>query len=435
MKQLIVSSFLSLTLFTAFSQTGVRVTGGTVYQVTIRNSSYNFNHAMYSVFIPGGVKKIKGIFVHQHGCTMEGRGVATAYDLQYQAFAKKWDLAVVGPDLFPKPGSSCHEWIHPVEDGSAAALLAGLESVVRLSGHEELSTAPWLLWGHSGGGYWVLAMLDTYPDRIIAAVCYSAAFDPAFTYSKEALKVPVLLRHAGPGDFNNPGVDCWGTALHSFAKIRKMGGLVSIAYNPKQNHNLSYIRYMTIPFFESVLSQRLSPGSAEGLKGMDMSKAWLCDTTTAGKVNIFRASTFMGDKLAMSWLPDSMCAAKLKEYITTCTVVDNTPPVAPDDLELVKEEEILKLIWRADADIESGIKCFNIYRNGKMVMRYPPFGDFQSFSTNGDDAVPVVPPSMSVTFLYDVINENDSISVATVNSFGLESPKAKAGCGSNQNDK
>ncbi len=436
---LVYFTLLIVAWTTAKGQTTSQVVpGGKVYQTTVVNGAYKFDHADYSVFIPDGIREIRGVFIHQHGCGMQGHGAATAYDIQYQAFAKKWHLAVIGPDLYPKPGSPrCTDsWIHPVEDGSGPALLAGLDRIASFSKHPELTTVPWLLWGHSGGGYWVLAMMNTYPDRILAAVCYSPAFDPLFPYSKAATDIPVMIRHAGPGDFNNPGVNCWGTALHTFSILRNMGGLASIAYTSGQGHNLSYIRYMAIPFFESVLARRLPLNGSMELKKMDQSKAWLCDTTTTGTVQIYKASTFTGDKRAMSWLPDSTCAVKFMEYITTNTVKDITPPFSPENLKLVESgDTVMELSWQAGADIESGIRCFNIYRNDKHFARYPSTGDFQSFNTNGDDAVPVNPPPMSYRFPADGINGNDTIAITTVNRFYLESSKTKIVWNNHNTDK
>lgn len=396
--------------------------GGTIYKISLRDNLYKFDHASYAVFIPEGISEIRAVFVHQHGCAMEGHGASIAYDLQYQAFAKKWHLAIVGPDLYPKPKSSCDEWIHPIEDGSGPALLAMFDSIGCRSNHPELSEVPWLLWGHSGGGYWVLAMLKTYPERIMGAVCYSAAFDPNFNYSESVAKIPVLLRHAGGGDLNKP-VNCWGTALHAFSKIRNMDGLISIAYNAGQNHNFTHLRSMVIPFFESVLEQRLAPKNGLSMNDMDQAKAWLCDTTTTGVPGIYKASTFKGNKLGMSWLPDSACAAKFSEYISTGIVKDVTPPPAPTNLKLASEKVSMKISWNADADIESGIQCFNIYKNGALCDRVPARGIFQTYSTNGDDAVPINPVPMSYRFSVKELTRKDTVTVTTVNSFNLESVK------------
>ena len=47
----------------------------------------------YTVWIPDGVTKLRGVIVHQHGCGAGAcRGGATAaYDLHWQALARKWD--------------------------------------------------------------------------------------------------------------------------------------------------------------------------------------------------------------------------------------------------------------------------------------------------------------------------------------------------------
>ena len=221
--RIIIAFVFSILIFqTVYGQTGIKVPNGIVYNVTIRDDSFHFDHADYFVFIPDGVENIQGVFIHQHGCTVEGRGAATAYDVQYQVFVKKWNLAVIDPDLYPKPGASCRDWRDPVDDGSGPALLLAVENIADFSCHQELTTVPWLLWGHSGGGYWVLNMLKTYPEQIIAAVAYSPAFNPQYSYLEKVKKIPVLIRHAGAGDCNSLGIACWETVLNSFSKIRYM---------------------------------------------------------------------------------------------------------------------------------------------------------------------------------------------------------------------
>ena len=48
---------------------------------------------IYTLWLPDNVKTIRGIIVHQHGCgtgACKG-GETAAYDLHWQALAKKWD--------------------------------------------------------------------------------------------------------------------------------------------------------------------------------------------------------------------------------------------------------------------------------------------------------------------------------------------------------
>src|SRR3546814_5631774 len=100
-------------------------------------------------------------------------------------------------------------------------------------------------------------MMKTYPKRIMAAFCYSPAFDPSWDYSEDALKIPVMIRHAGANDSNSPYGRCWETALNTFHKLRSECGFSIIACTPFQNHNYSFVRYMAILFYESVHEKRL----------------------------------------------------------------------------------------------------------------------------------------------------------------------------------
>jgi pimeloyl-ACP methyl ester carboxylesterase len=390
------------------------VAGGKIYIITQISTSYKIDSARYGVFIPDGIDTIQGVFIHQHGCTMEGRGLSTAHDLQYQAFAKKWKLAIIGPDLYAK--ANCHDWKDP-SSGSAAALFKTLEDIGMLTGHKELLDAPWLLWGHSGGGYWSQAMMTAYPERVLALFSYSPGLKPEWEYNSKTSKIPIMIRHAGPeGD-----ACCWLTALKTFHQLRQLGSYVSIAYTSYQNHNYSYVRYMAIPFFEAALLQRLPKGkntSYKSMGAMDATKAWLAETAT---LNIYPAATYPKNKLNASWFPDSLTAAKWREYVITGTIVDRTPPPAPFALQMNRRHNVtVSVSWKADADIESGISHFNIYRDNQFIARFPSSGAYQSFDTNGDDAYPITLPPLQtdITLLW---NDAAKISISTVNHFGMES--------------
>jgi pimeloyl-ACP methyl ester carboxylesterase len=397
----------------------LRLWNGKVYQVSLSGELYPFEHADYGVFIPNGVRRISGVLIHQHGCGMERFGITIPYDIQYQSFAKKWSLAIVEPVLY----GDCNRWRDP-ESGSGIALLEALKKVASLSGHEELNAVPWLLWGHSGGGYWTLAMMKNYPERILAVFSYSPAFDPKWPYPVAAARIPLLIRYAGNNDCILNGTDCRGTALNAFNKLRKMNAPVSIAKNSGQNHNFSYVRYMAIPFFESALSQRLLRKTSGKMKDLDPSKSWFGDTTT---LQVFKVGSFPGNKESLCLFSDSMSALKWKEFVSTGTIADQTPPSSPYDLQVKCENDSIKLIWKADADIESGIKYFKIFKNEEFISRFPESGSFQTFDTNGDNAIPVKVPEMKYTVMLKD-RKKLVISIRTVNHFDLESEDAKIEC-------
>lgn len=417
-KNIVVFILIFLFRGNAFCQTeAINAWNGKIYKIEINGGGQlHFVKAKYSLFIPKECNKVAGVLIHQHGCTMEGTGEPIVTDIQYQAFAKKWNIAVLAPDMTPHQ-KNCMEW-SDIDNGSEEALFTALDSLGYKSGHNEIKNVPWLLWGHSGGGNWVLSMLNKHPDRVIALVGYSAAFDIPYDYPPAAYKVPLLLRHAGDNDYEK----CWLTAVNNFAKLRNENGLIAIAHNLHQNHNLSYIRYISLAFFESALKQRL-PRTGTKMKDMDERKEWLGDTAiTNGVFNIYKGAAFKGNKKALSWLPDSLFAIKYREYVLTGTLQDDTAPPSPYDATFSFQSDTCAMQWKADADVESGIRCFNIYQNGKLFMRYPEEGDFQKFDLNGDNPIPQVAPPMRIN-IPGVKISSGLLEITTVNRQGLESLK------------
>ena len=389
----------------------------TIVMVTLNGADCPFaDHADYGVYIPTRTESLHGVLILQHGCGMEQFGITRPYDLQYQAFARKWKLAVIETALY----GTCGLWRDPAS-GTANALFKVLNNIGDQTGHPELNTIPWLLWGHSAGGYWTLAMLKAYPERIMAAVCYSAAWDPQWDYPEATAKIPVLLRHAGANDGDASSL-CWATAVHSFLKLREMDAPVSIAYNAGQNHNFSYLRYMAIPFYEAVMKQRMpEEENCSVMRDIDRSQAWLSDTLS---LQICKESDYFGNKSGLCLFPDETTAKNWKEFVSTGKVADKTPPPAPFNVKVKWNNNALEVTWEADADIESGIQRFNIFKNGILVGKLPETDVFQKFDRNGDNTVPVDVPEMKFR-IAGAENEKTTISVQTVNHFNLVSEKAE----------
>lgn len=388
----------------------------TIIRITLKGADCQFaDHADYGVYIPTRSESLRGVLILQHGCGMEQFGITRPYDLQYQAFARKWKLAVIETALY----GNCGTWRDP-GSGTANALFKVLNEAGDKTGHPELNLVPWLLWGHSAGGYWTLAMLKAYPERIMAAVCYSAAWNPQWDYPAATAKIPVLMRHAGAND-GDPSTLCWATAAHTFAKLRNMDGPVSIAYNAGQNHNFSYIRYMAIPFFEAVMKQRMPEGNTSNMRDIDRAQTWLGDTLS---LQIYKESDYTDTKSGLCLLPDETTAKNWKEFVSTGTVTDKTPPPAPFNVKAKWNNNALEVTWEADADIESGILRFNIFNNGTLVGKLPETGGYQTFDTNGDNTLPVIVPEMKFR-ITGIENAHTTIGVQVVNHFNLTSERTE----------
>jgi poly(3-hydroxybutyrate) depolymerase len=155
----------------------------------------------YTLWVPPGVKTLRGLIVHQHGCG-EGScksGQTGAYDLHWQALAAKHECALMGPSYEQPDKADCQLWCDP-RNGSDKAFQKSLTDLGGQSGHPELATVPWALWGHSGGGHWVGGMVLLHPDRVAAAWLRSGVppltqveGKPApYQISDVALQVPLL---------------------------------------------------------------------------------------------------------------------------------------------------------------------------------------------------------------------------------------------------
>jgi hypothetical protein len=180
---------------------------------------------------------------------------------------------------------------------------------------------------------------------------------------------------------------------------------------------------IAIPWMDYALTSRLpdQAGSAQ-LKAMDTTSAWLGDTLT---FDIAPAATFTGNKLKASWFPNQTFAKLWAEYMVKGTIKDSTPfPPAPHNLTGTYSNKQITLNWDADADLETGIKTFIVYRNGSVLqtLQYPnapatPFSAAKGFQRwdYGDQPNPTTPPSMTFsdatvsdtgTYIYEVSTVN-----------------------------
>jgi len=144
---------------------------------------------------------------YPHGCGWACKGGETAaYDLHWQALARKWDCALLGP------------WYHQNTQD------CGL----------------WCLWGHSGGGIWASLMQTRYPDRIVAIWLRSGT---AYAdWEKGEITKPEIPEAVYPIPVMcNPGVKesgdkqpngAWNGTLAMFKAYRAKGAPIGFAPDP-----------------------------------------------------------------------------------------------------------------------------------------------------------------------------------------------------------
>lgn len=402
------------------------------YEASTANGELIFG-VNYTMWIPPGVRTIRGVVVHQHGCG-EGScksGLTGAYDLHWQALARKHDCALLAPAYEQPEKADCQMWCDP-RNGSAAAFQNCLAKFAELSGHPELARAPWALWGHSGGGHWAGGMVMLYPERVAAAWLRSGVpllkADPARTGIKAhslpdtALQVPVMCN---PGtkegvtvkDGRFAGV--WPANEAFFHAIRSKGGLIGVAVDPLSAHECGNQRYLAIPWLDACLALRLPAQAGQPLRDMPTDSAWLGPITGGEAV---AAEKYSGDRLQASWLPNEAMARKWMQYVKDTGVEDDSPPPAPRHVRV--RDNVVS--WEADADLESGLASFIIERDGQEIATVPeqgknPFGRpiFQNLQYSDTPTQPLVP--MTFVDKTTAAGKSHVYRVIAVNTMGRKS--------------
>ena len=387
----------------------------------------------YTAWIPPGVKPLRGVIVHQHGCG-EGSctsGLSGAWDLHWQALARRHDCALVAPAYEQPEGADCQMWCDP-RNGSAAAFKRALADLGKASGHSELATVPWALWGHSGGGHWAGGLTMLEPERVVAAWLRSGV--PLFEANPDragikphvlpdaALAVPLVCNPGtkeGVTATDNKFKGVWPANQAFFKAVRSRGGLVGVAIDPLTTHECGNSRYLAIPWLDACLAARLPAKPGEPLTAMNGDEAWLAPIAGGEAV---AARGFGGDPLTLGWLPNQRIATAWTQYVEDTAVADTTPPPAPTALRLAGTA----LTWEAEADLDSGLAGFVIERNGERIATLPekqrnPFGRplFQGLLYSDTPPQPLAamsftPPDAAAA----------TYRVFAINTVGLESPAA-----------
>lgn len=386
----------------------------------------------YTIWIPDGVKTLRGVVVHQHGCG-EGSclsGQSGAFDLHWQALAKKHGCALLSP-MYEQPQSAdCQMWCDP-RNGSARTFLQALKDLGVASKHPELATVPWALWGHSGGGHWAGGMTLMYPERVAGAWLRSGvpyltpnpnrASIKTHRLTAAALEVPIMCNlgtKEGVSVKDGRFAGVWPGNEAFFHAIRSRGGLIGVAVDPLTSHECGNQRYLAIPWLDVCLTMRLPVVSGGGLGAMPQDDVRLAALLGQDAVPV---DEFRGSVDHSVWLPNGRFAELWELYVRDSSVPDSTPPPAPSKVRV----ENGRLLWQAEADLESGLAYFIVEVAGESVAQVPTepqnrYGRplFQGLQYSDTPAVPLsemrwdqLPPGISAS----------AVRVIAVNTVGLHS--------------
>jgi len=390
----------------------------------------------YTLWIPDHVKTLRGIIVHQHGAGMTAskEGSTAAYDLHWQALTKKWDCALLGPcyhvlnDGDWDAAGSIY-WMDP-RRGSEKTFLRALHDFAVKTGHAELATVPWTLWGHSAGGIWSDIMSTLHPERVVGVYCRSGSqpvfFDrplqvPPTTVTPAACAIPMMLSCGIKEDWITDKL------MRTFKQYRDQGATMGFAHDPRTEHECGDSRYFAIPYLDTCLTMRLPDKGSQDqtLKPMDQSQAWLASLKNP-EVAV-PAAEFKGDLKESVWLPNEAVAKAYMEYVKTGAVGDTTPPPAPFNATATAQgNQGVEVTWSAEADFESGLRQFIVLRDGQVLAKVPerPRGQFGRALFQGMTYHDTPSQPMPDMLFFDASvrpGEKHSYTVITVNSVGIES--------------
>ncbi len=265
----------------------------------------NYDKAEFKLWLPVGVPSVRAIALLVPESNGDGRGQVD--DPVWQAFAIKYQLALVGVRLTDKPHDQGFiEDYGNVSQGSGQAMLDAMSAFASRAKHPELATAPFLLWGMSAGGEFNYEFVCWRPERVVAFVVNKGNIYYTALAPLAARMVPGILFTGGKDlEFRTSAI----TGL--FAMNRRGGALWALAEEPSAGHIVGRSRDVATVLFEDALALRLGGGSSLGPLA-----------EKSGFIGDLKAKTFQPlgeDKVPnypTAWLPTARVAERWQWLVT-----------------------------------------------------------------------------------------------------------------------
>jgi hypothetical protein len=348
---------------------------GRYYEVSIpfTSTTTNKRSADYRLWIPDGVKTVRGLIVKQHGCgdPTAATGLDHANDLQWQTLTLKHQFAILGTKL-PTGNPLCTDEAIAAR-AAEDSFLTALRNLAETSRHPELETVPWALWGHSGGADWAMQMLRHYPARVIAVANMRSGGIRGSSRKSEILdldpksvsallEVPVLWSIGA----KDPNVDeCIILPQKIFSKFRAAGAKWTLAIAAKTGHESGDTRFLAIPYLDTMISTRLT-SDGHPLRSIASTQGWLGNNVTHTVAPI---ASYRDNPAIATWIPTEAVAHKWQQYVNTGKISPTRKPASPTNLSATKigAKEVL-IAWSFIPDLEDGLPSFRIYRDNSLIV-------------------------------------------------------------------
>jgi dienelactone hydrolase len=217
-------------------------------------------------------------------------------------------------------GSSRVNLALPNHPDSDQLLLDGVGTAAALSGRPDLPTAPFLVYGLSGGGREASGFTARNPERVAGLVLKVPASVSSLTEG-EALRVPTYMVLAElDANVNNAALTA------TFEANRGAGALWGMAMEPGVvHHSLSALqRQVTVSWMRTVLERRLPPHPWAGpLRGIAEQQGWLGNRGTGVAAPWH---SYDGDRASASWLPSESTAMEWEALVAVPVIAASRQP-------------------------------------------------------------------------------------------------------------
>jgi dienelactone hydrolase len=288
-----------------------------------------FEFGVFAVFVPAHVDIPNGIILALGG--PDTRAFATGKRFGAPLPDVEASFQLLGQDMRALASSSGLAIIGssrvnlglPNSPDTDQLLSDGIATAAALGGRPDLSTAPILVYGLSGGGREASGFTARNPQRV-AGLFLKVPASVSLLTDGEALGVPTYMVLAGLDLIvNNAALTA------AFEANRGAGALWGMAMEPGvMHHSLStFQRQVTVSWMTTVLDRRLPPHQWAGpLRDIAEKHGWLGDLATGVAAPWH---TYDGDRASASWLPSEMTAREWEQLVgaSAITVANQESPV------------------------------------------------------------------------------------------------------------
>ncbi len=278
----------------------VQAANGQTYD-TVQPPGNNFDQAQFRLWVPEGLQHVKAILVLVPGSNGDGRDqVETPL---WQSLAEEQGLALIGLYMTDKMHDDMFiEHYVDVGNGSGDSFLAAIDELAELSGHSEIASAPFLLWGMSAGGEFNYEFALWRPDRVAGFVVNKGGIYYSALASGDARKVPGLF-FTGTDDlaFRNDiirGIFSINRRAHALWALIEQDGVA---------HEVAGSDLIAAQFYRDVLEKRLAGDGM--LKPLRVEDGYFCDPVTRSCVKAAGADE---PRTPVSWLASAALAETWK---------------------------------------------------------------------------------------------------------------------------